>query len=53
VPIEEDLIGEDITNLSSDTGKLIFGIIRRGRLVLSRPGLDIRLGDEMVLADRV
>jgi len=53
VPIEEDLIGEDINDLSTDTGKLVFGLLRRGRLILARPGLTIRLGDEMVLADRV
>lgn len=53
VPIETELIGEDICDLSTDTGKLVFGLLRRGRLVLSRPGLTIKQGDEMVLADRV
>lgn len=53
VPIEEKLIGEDINDLSTDTGKLVFGLLRRGRLILARPGLKIVSGDEMVLADRV
>ena len=51
VPIEPGLVGEDITNLSSDTGKLIFGLLRRGRLLLAVPGLKVLAGDELVLAD--
>lgn len=51
VPIEPGLVGEDITNLSSDTGKLVFGLLRRGRLLLAVPGLKVLAGDELVLAD--
>ncbi|HBP37767.1 MAG TPA: potassium transporter TrkA [Clostridiales bacterium] len=50
-PIDQDLIGEDIANLTTDTGKLIFGLLRRGRLLLAVPGLKVLAGDEMVLAD--
>jgi len=51
VPIDVNLIGEEITNLSTDTGKLIFGLLRRGRLLLAVPGLRVLAGDELVLAD--
>lgn len=51
VPIEKDLIGEDVSNLSTDTGKLVFGLMRRGRLILGTPGLRVASGDELVLAD--
>ncbi len=51
VPIEKDLIGEDVSNLSTDTGKLVFGLMRRGRLLLGTPGLRVASGDELVLAD--
>ncbi len=51
VPIEKSLVGEEITNLSTDTGKLIFGLLRRGRLLLAVPGLKVLADDELVLAD--
>lgn len=51
VPIEPELVGEDITNLSTDTGKLIFGLLRRSRLLLAVPGLKVLSGDELVLVD--
>lgn len=51
VPIEPELVGEDITNLSTDTGKLIFGLLRRSRLLLAVPGLKVLNGDELVLVD--
>ena len=51
VPIETNLVGEDITNLSTDTGKLIFGLLRRNRLLLAVPGLKVLSGDELVLVD--
>ncbi|MEA4888409.1 MAG: NAD-binding protein [Clostridiaceae bacterium] len=51
VPIDVNLIGEEITDLSTDTGKLIFGLLRRGRLLLAVPGLRVLAGDELVLAD--
>ena len=51
VPIESGLVGEEAANLTSDTGKLVFGILRKGRLMLARPGLRLQADDEMVLAD--
>ncbi len=50
VPIEKHLIGEYISNLSTDTGKMIFGLLRDGKLNLAMPGLRIQAGDELVLA---
>jgi trk system potassium uptake protein TrkA len=50
VPIEKNLVGEDITNLSTDTGKLVFGLLRDSRLLLAAPGLRIQAGDALVLA---
>jgi len=37
--------------LSTDTGKLVFGLIRNGRLMLAIPGLKVQEGDQLVLAD--
>lgn len=51
VPIEKEFVGENITDLSSDTGKLVFGLLRRGRLLLAVPGLKVLADDELVLAD--
>ena len=51
VPIDADLVGEDISNLSTDTGKLVFGLLRRSRLLLAVPGLKVLSGDELVLVD--
>lgn len=51
VPIDADLVGEDICNLSTDTGKLVFGLLRRSRLLLAVPGLKVLNGDELVLVD--
>lgn len=51
VPIEPDVIGAEVTNLTTDTGKLIFGILRKGRLMLAVPGVKIQAEDELVLAD--
>jgi trk system potassium uptake protein len=51
VPIDKVLVGEEITNLSTDSGKLIFGLLRRGRLLLAVPGLKVLAEDELVLAD--
>ncbi len=42
------LIGQDITRLSSDAGNPIIGVTRQNRLLLSRPGLRIQEGDEIV-----
>ncbi|MDW7656069.1 MAG: NAD-binding protein [Bacillota bacterium] len=51
VPTDHIVVGEEVANLTSDTGKLIFGIIRKGRLMLAVPGLRIQADDELVLAD--
>ena len=51
VPIGAELVGEAVTNLTSDTGKLVFGILRKGKLQLVRPGVTVQAGDELVLAD--
>ena len=51
VPIEKSLLGEDVSNLSTDSGKLVFGLLRGGKLRLSLPGLKVQSGDELVLAD--
>lgn len=42
------LVGQDITNLTSDAGNPIIGVSRQGRLLLSRPGLRVKEGDEIV-----
>jgi trk system potassium uptake protein TrkA len=51
VPSDPAVVGEEVTNLTSDTGKLIFGILRKGRLMLAKPGLKVQADDELVLAD--
>lgn len=51
VPIEKNLIGEDISNLSTDTGKLVFGLLRAGRLHLAMPGVKAQANDELILAE--
>lgn len=50
-PIDKSLIGVAITDLGTDTGKLVFGILRRGKLLLAGPSIKITPGDQMVLAD--
>lgn len=51
VPIDKSLVGEEVSDLSTDTGKLIFGLLRSGRLLVASPGLRVASGDELVLAD--
>ncbi len=51
VPISREIIGDNISDLSTDTGKLIFGLVRNGRLMLALPGLKVQEGDQLVLAD--
>jgi len=51
VPIEKNLIGEDISNLSTDTGKLVFGLLRDGRLHLAIQGVKAQALDELVLTE--
>lgn len=50
VPVDEDFVGEDICDLTTDTGKAVFGLLRKGKLQLALPGLRIQAGDELVLA---
>ncbi|HZW48680.1 MAG TPA: TrkA family potassium uptake protein [Bacillota bacterium] len=49
--IDESLIDEEIANLSNDTGKLIFGILREGKLILAAADLKIAAGDQMILVN--
>jgi trk system potassium uptake protein len=49
-PADKGIIGEDITALSTDTGKLVFGLLRDGQLHMAVPGLRVQAGDELVLA---
>ena len=49
--IVKELIGESINDLSADAGKMIFGLLRGGRLHLASTGLKVQSGDELVLAD--
>jgi trk system potassium uptake protein len=51
VPIDPELAGEDIANLSTDTGKHIFGVLRKGQLLMAVPGTQVKTDDELVLAD--
>ena len=51
VEADEDLVGEDISQLTSDAGKLIFGVLREGVLHLAVEGVRIRAGDHLVLAE--
>ncbi|MDD2457495.1 MAG: TrkA family potassium uptake protein [Eubacteriales bacterium] len=51
VTTDRDILGDNICDLSTDTGKLVFGLIRNGRLMLAIPGLKVQEGDQLVLAD--
>ncbi|MDD2534750.1 MAG: TrkA family potassium uptake protein [Eubacteriales bacterium] len=51
VPIDKMIIGDSVCDLSTDTGKLVFGVIRNGKMHLAIPGLKIQTGDLLVLAD--
>lgn len=46
-----ELLGTPIENLTTDTGQVIIGILRNGKLVLAKPGMKVQKGDELVLAD--
>ncbi len=50
-PVSPDVVGETVANLTADTGRLIFGILRANELLLADPGLEIEAGDELVLAE--
>ena len=51
VPIDEELEGVEITELTSDGGKLIFGLLREGVFHLAVRNLKVKKGDELVLAE--
>ena len=51
VTTDRDILGDNMCDLSTDTGKLVFGLIRNGRLMLAIPGLKVQEGDQLVLAD--
>ncbi len=51
VTIGKDIIGDSVCDLSTDTGKLVFGVVRYGKLMLAIPGLKVQSGDLLVLAD--
>lgn len=51
IPTGREIVGDNICDLSTDTGKLVFGLIRKGRMMLAVPGLKIQDGDLLVLAD--
>ena len=50
VPVAEEFVGEEICDLATDTDKVVFGLIRKGKLQLALPGLMVQDGDELVLA---
>jgi trk system potassium uptake protein TrkA len=49
-PPDDSLDGEEVAKLAADSGKLIIGLLRNGRLLLTLPGLRVQKGDELVLA---
>ncbi|MCK9253431.1 MAG: TrkA family potassium uptake protein [Clostridiales bacterium] len=50
-PVSPDVVGETVANLTAETGRLIFGVLRANELLLADPGLEIKAGDELVLAE--
>ena len=51
VPTDKEILGDNVCDLSTNTGKLVFGLIRNGRMMLAVPGLKVQEGDQLVLAD--
>lgn len=51
IPLVKELIGESIGDLSADAGKMIFGLLRNGKLHLASAGLKVQTGDELILVD--
>jgi hypothetical protein len=49
IPINDELIGEPIDNLSAEAGKMILGLLRGGQLQLAVSGSRVQAGDELVL----
>ncbi|NLM78868.1 MAG: TrkA family potassium uptake protein [Ruminococcaceae bacterium] len=50
-PVDAELAGEKLSNLATNDGKLLFGLLRQDKLLLARPDMTIQAGDELVLAD--
>lgn len=46
--VDPKLVGEDVTDLDTDTGKHIVGIFRHNRMILAARGLKIQVGDQIV-----
>lgn len=51
VVTDREIYGDNVCDLSTDTGKMVFGLIRNGRMMLAIPGLKVQEGDQLVLAD--
>jgi trk system potassium uptake protein TrkA len=51
VATDREIYGDNVCDLSTDTGKMVIGLIRKGRLMLAIPGLKVQEGDQLVLAD--
>jgi trk system potassium uptake protein len=49
IPIDEELVGQQIDNLSAEAGKMIIGLLRDGQLRLAVSGTKVQAGDELVL----
>jgi Trk K+ transport system NAD-binding subunit len=49
--VDTELAGEKLSNLATNDGKLLFGLLRQDKLLLARPDMTIQAGDELVLAD--
>lgn len=50
VSVQEDIIGEEIRELQADSGKLIIGILRSGKLHLATEKVKIAKDDKLILA---
>lgn len=49
--IDPKLAGNNVTDLTTDQGKLIVGVYRHNRLLLAADGLKTQVGDQIVLAE--
>lgn len=49
--IDPKLAGNNVTDLTTDQGKLIVGVYRHNRLLLASEGLKTQVGDQIVLAE--
>ena len=50
-PGDAERAGEKLSNLATNDGKLLFGLLRQDKLLLARPDMTVQAGDELVLAD--